>query len=87
MAKTNAIELTKDQYKGAPTTLCKGCGHNSITNHIVKAFKVGFSSSQAQFSLVPTRMKSGNPGSFLKGILLVSIHQLGGLQVALAAFF
>jgi 2-oxoglutarate ferredoxin oxidoreductase subunit beta len=34
---TNRIGLTRDIYKGAPTTLCAGCGHNSITNHLIKA--------------------------------------------------
>ena len=34
---TNRIGLTRDLYKGAPTTLCAGCGHNSITNHLIKA--------------------------------------------------
>jgi 2-oxoglutarate ferredoxin oxidoreductase subunit beta len=33
----NRIGLARDAYKGRPTTLCAGCGHNSITNHIVKA--------------------------------------------------
>jgi 2-oxoglutarate ferredoxin oxidoreductase subunit beta len=33
----NVIGLTRDVYKGSPTTLCAGCGHNSITNHLVKA--------------------------------------------------
>ena len=35
--KTNRLGLTRDDYKGRHTTLCAGCGHNSITNHIVKA--------------------------------------------------
>ncbi|HVB53569.1 MAG TPA: 2-oxoacid:ferredoxin oxidoreductase subunit beta [Candidatus Acidoferrales bacterium] len=35
--KTNRLGLTRDDYKGLATTLCAGCGHNSITNHIVKA--------------------------------------------------
>jgi 2-oxoglutarate ferredoxin oxidoreductase subunit beta len=35
--KINRIGLARDDYKGAHTTLCAGCGHNSITNHIVKA--------------------------------------------------
>jgi 2-oxoglutarate/2-oxoacid ferredoxin oxidoreductase subunit beta len=35
--KINRIGLGRDEYKGAHTTLCAGCGHNSITNHIVKA--------------------------------------------------
>jgi 2-oxoglutarate ferredoxin oxidoreductase subunit beta len=34
----NRIGLLRDMYKGSPTTLCAGCGHNAITNHIVKAF-------------------------------------------------
>ena len=33
----NRIGLGREAYKGAPSTLCAGCGHNSITNHIVKA--------------------------------------------------
>ncbi len=35
--KVNRIGLSRDDYKGSHTTLCAGCGHNSITNHIVKA--------------------------------------------------
>jgi 2-oxoglutarate ferredoxin oxidoreductase subunit beta len=35
--KLNRLGLTRDDYKGAHTTLCAGCGHNSISNHIVKA--------------------------------------------------
>ncbi|HVC38754.1 MAG TPA: 2-oxoacid:ferredoxin oxidoreductase subunit beta [Candidatus Dormibacteraeota bacterium] len=35
--KTNLRGLSRDEYKGLATTLCAGCGHNSITNHIVKA--------------------------------------------------
>lgn len=33
----NLLGLTRDVYKGLPTTLCAGCGHNSITNHLIKA--------------------------------------------------
>lgn len=32
----NLAGLTKSDYKGQPTTLCKGCGHNSIANQIVQ---------------------------------------------------
>jgi 2-oxoglutarate ferredoxin oxidoreductase subunit beta len=35
--KVNALGLSRDDYKGLATTLCAGCGHNSITNHVVKA--------------------------------------------------
>jgi len=34
---TNRLGLTREIYKGAPTTLCAGCGHNSITNNLIKA--------------------------------------------------
>jgi len=37
LARVNSIGLSREDYKGLPTTLCAGCGHNSITNHIVKA--------------------------------------------------
>jgi 2-oxoglutarate ferredoxin oxidoreductase subunit beta len=36
-AAVNRLGLSRDAYKGAATTLCAGCGHNSITNHLVKA--------------------------------------------------
>ena len=36
-ATLNHIQLGRDAYKGAATTLCAGCGHNSITNHLIKA--------------------------------------------------
>lgn len=35
--KTNVIGLTREDYKGGPTTLCPGCGHNAISNHIIQA--------------------------------------------------
>ena len=35
---TNKAGLTKADYKGAPSTLCIGCGHDSITNHIITSF-------------------------------------------------
>ena len=36
-ANVNLAGLTKNDYRGAPTTLCQGCGHNSISNQIVTA--------------------------------------------------
>ncbi len=36
-ATLNRIGLAREAYKGAATTLCAGCGHNSITNHLIKA--------------------------------------------------
>ncbi|HEX2979306.1 MAG TPA: 2-oxoacid:ferredoxin oxidoreductase subunit beta [Anaerolineaceae bacterium] len=34
---TNQIGLSKMDYKGAVSTLCQGCGHNSIANQIIAA--------------------------------------------------
>jgi 2-oxoglutarate ferredoxin oxidoreductase subunit beta len=33
----NAVGLTRADYRGAPTTLCQGCGHNAISSQIVAA--------------------------------------------------
>ena len=35
--KINLIGLTRADYQGNPSSLCKGCGHNSITNMIIQA--------------------------------------------------
>jgi 2-oxoglutarate ferredoxin oxidoreductase subunit beta len=35
--RTNEIGLKKADYKGRPTTLCQGCGHNSISSQIMAA--------------------------------------------------
>ena len=34
-ADTNLIGLTRADYKGRPSTLCKGCGHDSISARII----------------------------------------------------
>lgn len=36
-ASVNLIGLSKDDYKGSPSTLCQGCGHNSISSQIISA--------------------------------------------------
>lgn len=33
----NAVGLFKSDYRGLPSTLCQGCGHNSISNQIIAA--------------------------------------------------
>jgi 2-oxoglutarate ferredoxin oxidoreductase subunit beta len=33
----NTIGLTKSDYRGSPSTLCQGCGHNSIASQIIAA--------------------------------------------------
>ncbi len=34
---TNRIGLTQQEYRGGDTTLCQGCGHNSITAQIIQS--------------------------------------------------
>lgn len=36
--EVNLLGKTKADYVGAKSTLCTGCGHDSITNHIITAF-------------------------------------------------
>jgi len=36
--KKNALGLTRRDYEGAITTLCAGCGHDSVTAAIIQAF-------------------------------------------------
>lgn len=35
--KVNKAGLSKVEYRGAPSTLCQGCGHNSIASQIIAA--------------------------------------------------
>ena len=35
--KTNHIGLTKSEYGGGPSTMCKGCGHDRISEAIIQA--------------------------------------------------
>ncbi len=35
--KVNLVGLAKSDYRGRPTTLCQGCGHNSIASQIMAA--------------------------------------------------
>lgn len=38
----NKIGLSKNDYRGNPTSLCAGCGHNSISNQIIAvAYEMG----------------------------------------------
>jgi 2-oxoglutarate ferredoxin oxidoreductase subunit beta len=36
-ANVNLVGLSKQDYRGNPSTLCQGCGHNSISSQIVSA--------------------------------------------------
>lgn len=47
-ANTNQIGLTQTEYRGGDSTLCQGCGHNSITSQII--------ASAFELSLQPSRI-------------------------------
>lgn len=36
MQRENAIGFSKSDYGGQPSTLCKGCGHNSVASQIIQ---------------------------------------------------
>jgi len=36
-AQVNLAGLSKNDYRGNPSTLCQGCGHNSISNQLITA--------------------------------------------------
>ena len=38
MGNCNRIGLEKADYSGGKTTLCKGCGHDSITAAIIQSY-------------------------------------------------
>ncbi len=48
-ARVNEIGLERNDYTGNPTTLCKGCGHNSIANQIIA---VAFEMSLSPYKLI-----------------------------------
>ena len=42
MARTNHLGLSRSEYKGQPSTLCPGCGHDSISNQLISmAYELG----------------------------------------------
>jgi 2-oxoglutarate ferredoxin oxidoreductase subunit beta len=41
-AGVNSVGLTRAEYRGVQSTLCQGCGHNSIANQIIAAcYEIG----------------------------------------------
>src|SRR5512147_2721367 len=73
--KTNRIGLDVMPYKGAKTTLCAGCGHNSISERVIECFfEMGVEPwSVAKFSGIGCSSKS--PAYFLS-----QAHGFNGLH-------
>jgi 2-oxoglutarate ferredoxin oxidoreductase subunit beta len=71
----NMLGLKKADYKGAPTTLCAGCGHNSISDKIIEAcFDLGLRQENIiKFSGIGCSSKS--PAYFLgRSFAVNSLH-------------
>ena len=63
--KTNIIGLEKNDYKGRDSTLCKGCGHDSISARIINAtWELGLDPSQV-IKLSGIGCSSKTPAYFL----------------------
>lgn len=61
----NALGLKKADYKGLPTTLCAGCGHNSISDKIIDAcYELGLRQEQV-IKLSGIGCSSKSPAYFL----------------------
>ena len=67
MARTNHLGLSRNEYKGRPSTLCPGCGHDSISNQLISmAYELGIE----QHSLIKVSgigCSSKTPAYFLGG--------------------
>src|SRR5258705_11839122 len=65
--KVNRIGLEPQVYKGGKTTLCAGCGHNSISQRIIEAFyEMGVDPTQV-VKLSGIGCSSKSPAYFLSG--------------------
>lgn len=67
MARENELGLSLTDYKGRPTTLCPGCGHNSISNQITRmAFDLNVEQHK-MLKLSGIGCSSKSPAYFLGG--------------------
>ncbi len=65
--KENKLGLTLKDYKGQPSTLCNGCGHNSISNQVVQvAYELDIDQSKI-LRLSGIGCSSKSPAYFLGG--------------------
>jgi 2-oxoglutarate ferredoxin oxidoreductase subunit beta len=65
--KTNALGLEREAYKGGKSTLCPGCGHDSISNQIISvAYELGIEQSNV-IKLSGIGCSSKTPAYFLGG--------------------
>ncbi len=80
--KVNRSGFPKKAYDGLPTTLCQGCGHNSITGQIITAYY--------ELGISPYKIaKMSGIGCSSKAItyFIDSGHGFNGLHGRMARFF
>lgn len=66
-ARINEIGLERSDYQGSPSTLCKGCGHNSISNQIIA---IAYELALQPWNVIKTSgigCSSKSPAYFLNG--------------------
>lgn len=67
MARTNSLGLGRNEYKGRPSTLCPGCGHDSISNQIISmAYDLGIEQHKV-IKMSGIGCSSKTPAYFLGG--------------------
>lgn len=76
----NGIGLNRKDYVGGTSTLCTGCGHDQITNHIISAL---FSSSVDPHSVA--KMSGIGCSSKTPGYFLSSSHGFNSMHGRMAA--
>jgi 2-oxoglutarate ferredoxin oxidoreductase subunit beta len=73
--KTNRAGFKWSEYQGLPSTLCKGCGHDNITRHIIQGY---FDLGVKPFNVVKTSgigCSSKTPAYFIhKGYGINAVH-------------
>ena len=65
-SKFNLIGLSKTDYKGGPTSLCQGCGHNSISSQIMAAMYENSIRPEKMIKLSGIGCSSKSPAYFLR---------------------
>jgi 2-oxoglutarate ferredoxin oxidoreductase subunit beta len=84
--QVNLVGLEKGDYRGQPSTLCQGCGHNSISSQIIAAcYELNLEPEKViKFSGIGCSSKS--PAYFL-GRSLASMDCTGGCFLATGTMF
>ena len=72
--KVNRIGLEPAAYKGGKTTLCAGCGHNSISERIIEAFyEMGVDPGPGR-QVVRHRLLQQEPGVFPRDLARLQLR-------------